>query len=120
MSAPVSIKHLSFDTVDDLDPSDWDRLRAVLFGELFLLAAPVVKRFTSDLYRDAQRLQEDGFLTGPGQELVYFVRESGTHLFKSDDVPERYPFDDDVRRYRISIRPEGKFRAVITTTEETP
>lgn len=54
-----------------------DSVNAYTFGYLITLADGVVKRYHSDLYRDAQWLEKH--LTGP-MTFYYVVRENGTHI----------------------------------------
>lgn len=60
----------------------WDSVQAMLGGALVRIAGPVLQGFHSDLYRDFQAIAAS---PEGDMNLVYVVREAGTHLYDGDE-----------------------------------
>ena len=74
---------------ESIDPADGpraaeaqDAVAALLFGHLVDRTDGIVEHYRSDLYRDAQKLQQH--LTGPGR-FWYVARTWGTNLMWEDE-----------------------------------
>ena len=72
---PETVELVGWGSFDDLA----DRIRADVFGVLVQKAMPIIENYHSDLYRDAQWLQQNLAKDGLMQ-FTYGVRKNGTHL----------------------------------------
>lgn len=75
-------------------------VRALLFGHMVKLAMPVVREYLSDLYHDAQWLEEN--VQGP-REFDFLVRPSGTNIAESARTGVSIGAGETARFYRVRV-----------------
>jgi len=82
---------------------------ASAFGELVKLAAPVVERYHSDLFRDAEWLQANltADVVGGALTFWYVVRTNGTYLVQDTQwlaaVRNAWQYDEALQVYSVAV-----------------
>lgn len=96
---------------------EWDSVQAMVGGALVRIAGPVLEGFHSDVYRDFQ-----GIAATPegDMDLVYVVRESGTHLYLTSEGQALVATTEKMcgwhSTWDITLRNKGRGDWVLTAT----
>lgn len=108
---------LASETVRLYGRSTWQdgqrTIRALLFGEMVKRAIPVVQHYYSDLFHDAEWLQEN--VTGE-RTFLWMVRFSGTNIDESAQAQERISGRDPRVLYHVSLVDDNGTWSVTFTT----
>lgn len=88
------------DETEDQDQAS-EQIRAFVFGELFKLAVPYLRSYTSDLYHDATWIKT--WVKGP-TTFYWGVRKTGTSI----GTDETYVSIGNEKVYRITLIREGR------------
>lgn len=99
----------------DTRSTDVSHAAHLVFGRLVRLAAPVIRRYESDLYHDATWLRTH--LAGTAFTFFWSVGESGTHI--GTDEALAYQAARTLHHtgmYRITVALDGRHRTVLAVS----
>lgn len=103
---------------DRRDGWDWDGAQAMLAGALVRIAGPVLTQFHSDLYRDCQLVMG---MSEKDHDLVYVVREWGTHLYLTTEGESLVATTEKMHgwhsTWHVGVRKEGRDTWLLTASQ---